>query len=144
MIKRTGSIISYERGRRLFQFLFCLFLAFVIWSVHKLSDNYSYYFQYGVLVRGIPGDKQTEFLSENKLNVRVRTSGFYILQYKYGKSEPFIRIHPDSKLFKKIHSQSGVYYILTSEVKDLLNSATGDKVMLENFTTDTLLFKLKK
>ncbi len=143
MFRLTRSIISYERGRRLLQFLFCLFLAFVIWSVHKLSDNYSYFFQFGVLAKSSLGGKAPEALSENKLNIRARTSGFYILQYKFGKAEPFITIAPENRVFRKVSGESGSYYMLTSEVRDLISSATGDKIIIENLNTDTLFFKFK-
>lgn len=143
MFRLTRSIISYERGRRLLQFLFCLFLAFVIWSVHKLSDNYSYFFQFGVTAKSSLGGKEPEALSENKLNIRARTSGFYILQYKFGKAEPFLTISPENRAFRKVPRQTGSYYILTSEVRDLISSATGDKLMIETLGTDTLFFKFK-
>ncbi len=143
MFRLTRSIISYERGRRLLQFLFCLFLAFVIWSVHKLSDNYSYFFQFGVLAKSSLGGKEPEALSENKLNIRARTSGFYILQYKFGKADPFITITPENRAFRKVSGKSGNYFVLTSEVRDLISSATGDKLLIENLNTDTLFFKFK-
>ncbi|MHC1778895.1 MAG: hypothetical protein AB9922_01500 [Bacteroidales bacterium] len=143
MFRLTGSIISYERGRRLLQFLFCLFLAFVIWSVHKLSDNYSYFFQFGVLAKSSLGGKEPEALSENKLSIRARTSGFYILQYKFGKADPFITISPENRVFRKVRGEAGSYYVLTSEVRDLIGTATGDKILIENLNTDTLFFKFK-
>ena len=142
MFKFRGPKISYERGRRLLQFLFCLFLAFIIWSVHKLSDNYSYFFQYKITAKNSIKGRYPEPISLNTLSFRGRASGFFILQHKFNRSEALLTISPDNRLFKKLENQDNSYYLLANEIKDNIIEATGDKLLLEYISSDSLFFQL--
>jgi hypothetical protein len=140
MFKFKRPVISNERGRRLLQFLFCLFLAFIIWSLHKLSDNYSYFFQYKIVAKNSLKGRYPEPLSQNTLSFRGRASGFYILQHKFNRNTPLLTISPENRLFRKTGNQNDQFYILTQEIKDYIIEATGDKLQLEYIGSDTLFF----
>ncbi|MDP3437568.1 MAG: hypothetical protein Q8S04_10010, partial [Bacteroidales bacterium] len=141
MLKLNSSIISYERGRRLLQLLFCLFLAFVIWTVHNLSDNYSHLFQYTVVAKSSMSGKSADSQSINKLTLRARASGFYILKHRYNRVDASLVLSPDNKLFKKNPGKKDNYYLLTSELRVLISEATADKLQVEYISTDTLFFE---
>lgn len=140
MLKLNSSIISYERGRRLLQLLFCLFLAFVIWSVHNLSEEYSHLFQYTVVAKSSMSGKFEDSQSINKLTLRARASGFYILKHRYNRVDASLELSPDNKLFKKIVGKNDSYYLLTSELRAHISEATADKLQVEYLSTDTLFF----
>lgn len=141
MLKLNSSIISYERGRRLLQLLFCLFLAFVIWTVHNLSDNYSHLFQYTVVAKSSMSGKSADSQSINKLTLRARASGFYILKHRYNRVDASLVLSPDNKLFRKNPGKKDNYYLLTSELRVLISEATADKLQVEYISTDTLFFE---
>lgn len=141
MLKLNSSIISYERGRRLLQLLFCLFLAFVIWSVHNLSDDYSHLFQYTVVAKSSMSGKLEDSQSINKLTLRARASGFYILKHRYNRVDASLVLSPDNKLFKKIAGKKDSYYLLTSDIRAHISEATADKLQVEYLSTDTLFFR---
>jgi len=73
MIKLKKFSISYERGRQLLLFLFCLFLAFIIWSIHKLSEEYTVYLQYKVSVASDLASRAAEAHAGETLIVRGRS-----------------------------------------------------------------------
>jgi len=141
MFKLNRSIISYERGRRLLQLLFCLFLAFVIWTVHNLSDNYSHLFQYTVVAKSSMSGKSGDSQSRNKLTLRAKASGFYILKHRYKRGDASLSLSPDNKLFKKSPDKKDNYYLLTSDIRALISEALGDKAEVEYLSTDTLFFE---
>jgi len=141
MFKLNSSIISYERGRRLLQLLFCLFLAFVIWTVHNLSDDYSHLFQYTVVAKSAMSGKSLDSKSVNKLILRARASGFYILKHRYNRVDASLTLTPDNKLFKQIPGSKDKYYLLTSQIRAQISEVTADKLELEYISTDTLFFE---
>ncbi len=141
MIKLKIFNISYERGRQILLFLFCLFLAFIIWSIHKLSENYTVYMQYRVTAEaGIEG-RSSEAESENLLIVRGKATGFYILQHRFTSSESGVRVSAERRLFRKREGVKDGFYVLVKDLNDKLTQSFGNTVFVESFATDTLYFK---
>lgn len=128
-----------KRWRRLLLFIVCLFLAFVIWTIHKLSDNYSQFFRYKVYLTTAIEGRESSSPASNNLSIRGRASGFYILQYRSTKSAT-ISIAPLAQLVKE-GERNGRFYLLTHDVKDLLVEAIGERVTLEYISSDTLFFE---
>ena len=137
-------LISYERGRQILLFLFCLFLAFVIWSVHKLSGDYSHFFQYNVLVKSTLPCRSGESASEKMISIRGRASGFYILQQRYGRKSKTLYISPENRFFRRISGDSDMFYILSSDVRAMIIESLGDKVLLEYINSDTITLEIPK
>ncbi|MDX9781413.1 MAG: hypothetical protein RBT35_00350 [Bacteroidales bacterium] len=140
MIKLKIFNISYERGRQILLFLFCLFLAFIIWSIHKLSENYTVYMQYRVVAEaGIEG-RSSEADSENLLIVRGKATGFYILQHRFTSNESRVRVSAERRYFRKREGVKDGFYILVKDINDKLIQSLGNTVFVESFATDTLFF----
>jgi len=140
MIKLRKLRISYERGRQVLLFLFCLFLAFIIWSIHKLSGDYSIYLNYKVHVTTDLQGRDAEAFSSNLLTLKGRASGFYILQQRYIKGGESIYIQVDRRLFKRTPSAKDGYYLLSSGIRDKLSESFGENFEIEHFSVDTLFF----
>lgn len=125
-------------------FLFCLFLAFVIWTVHKLSGNYSHFFQYNLVVKSdVPGRAEIA-VADKMISLRGRASGFYILQQRYGSKSGTLYISPDSRLFRKVSGETDKYFILSSDVREIIAEGLGDKVLLDFISADTITISLPK
>lgn len=140
MVKLRIFNISYERGRQILLFLFCLFLAFIIWSIHKLSEDYTVYMQFKVAaVAGLEG-RSEESDSENYLIVRGKATGFYILQHRYNGELNRISIAPERKVVKRRVGVSDGFYILVKDVNDKLIQSFGNTLFVESFATDTLFY----
>ncbi len=143
MIKLRKLKISYERGRQVLLFLFCLFLAFIIWSIHKLSADYSTYLTYRVHVSANLQGRASDALSNNLLTLKGRSSGFYILQHRYLKGEESVYIQVNRRLLKA-SSSSDEYFLLTSDIRDKLGESFGENLTIENFSVDTLFFNFPR
>jgi hypothetical protein len=131
--------LKFRRGRQLFLFLFCLFLAFIIWVVHNLSDEYSRFFEYKVFISVQIKGHETVSGSLNNLVIRGKSNGFYILKHRYASSDNFLNIKPDEGLVKKYDGDDG-FYLLVPEVRDLIVEAVAEKMTIEYFSVDTLFF----
>ncbi len=144
MIKLRKLRISYERGRQVLLFLFCLFLAFIIWSVHKLSADYSSYLTYRIHVSTNLQGRAAEAFSNNLLTLKGRASGFYIFQERYLKGRKSLSIQADMHLFKINPSVDDEYYLLSSDIRDKLNESFGENLKIEKFSVDTLFFNFPR
>ena len=140
MIKLKKFSISYERGRQLLLFLFCLFLAFIIWSIHKLSEEYTVYLQYKVSVASDLASRAAEAHAGETLIVRGKSTGFYILQHRYSGEQNTIWLNVERRLFKKSQSIHDGFFLLTSDIRDKIILYLGENVDIESFATDTLSF----
>ncbi|MDD4057440.1 MAG: hypothetical protein PHO95_00900 [Bacteroidales bacterium] len=140
MIKLKIFNISYERGRQILLFLFCLFLAFIIWSIHKLSESYTVYMQYRVTASAGLDGRSSEADSENLLMVRGKATGFYILQHRFTSKESSLKILPERRLVKRRTGVRDGFFVLVKDVNDKLIQSLGNNVFVESFTTDTLFF----
>ncbi len=140
MVKNGKKFFNLERGRQLFLFLVCLFLAFVIWTVHKLSDQYSHFFQYRVYANVSIKGRATDSESMNKLIIRGRASGFYIIQHRLSKGGSSVSFSPEKVFFKKVRGKKDLYYLLTSDIKDIIVESVEDKLIVDYLSADTLFF----
>ncbi|MFA6770094.1 MAG: YbbR-like domain-containing protein [Bacteroidales bacterium] len=140
MFKNGKNIFSLERGRQIFLFLFCLFLAFIIWTVHKLSDQYSHFFQYRVYANVSLKGRATDSESSNRLIIRGRASGFYILQHRFSKGGSVVVFSPEKSSFKKVTGEKDLFYLLTSDIRDIIVESVEDKLIVDYLSADTLFF----
>jgi len=140
MFKNGKMFFNLERGRQLLLFLFCLFLAFVIWTVHKLSDQYSHSFQYRVYANVSIKGRATDSESLTKLIVRGRASGFYILKHRFSKEGAELFLDPEASCFKVAKGEKDLFYLLVSDIKDVIIESVEDKLNVDYLSVDTLLF----
>ena len=140
MFKNGKNIFNLERGRQIFLFLFCLFLAFVIWTVHKLSDQYSQFFQYRVYANVSVKGRATESESINKLIIRGRASGFYILQHRLSNGGGVLSLSIENSFLKKVPGKKNLFFLLTSDIRDVLVESVEDKLIIDYLSADTLFF----
>jgi len=143
MFKLRKITLSYERGRRILLFLFCLFLAFVIWSVHKLSGEFSTYQNYRVYLKTQIKGKDVEALSENPLTLKIRAGGFYLLKHKFTGDLPSLYLKTEYKYLKKVPGKTGYYSLSTSVSREKIYEALGGSIEIETVAVDSLLFIFK-
>jgi len=144
MIKLRKLSISYERGRQVLLFLFCLFLAFIIWSIHKLSGDYSIYLNYRVCVSTDYQGKSSAAYSENLLILKGRANGFYILKQRYLRGEETLYLQVEKSFFKKMPDTDAGYFLLSSNIRDKLSENFGKNIEIERLAVDTLFFNFSR
>ncbi|MCK9305137.1 MAG: hypothetical protein PHV14_11685 [Bacteroidales bacterium] len=144
MLKFRRISFSYERGRQVLLFLFCLFLAFVIWSVHKLSGDFSTYFNYRVHLKTVINGRDAEAVSENLMTLRIRAGGFYILKQKFTREWPSVFLNVDYRQLNRVPGNEGHYSLISTNLRENIREALGESIVMESVVSDTLLFVLTR
>ena len=140
MLKLKRKIFTYERGRQLLLFVVCLFLAFFVWTIHKMSGDFHHIFQYKIYAKtNISGRKSTS-LSENEITLRAKASGFYILQHRYSRKRSVLSLELNGRLFGKLSDNGDMFYITTSSIREAISEGLGEKIMVEYVAADTIRF----
>ncbi len=121
--------------------LLSLFLAFFIWTVHNLSLPYSVFLQYSLKVKTNIEGRAPEALSKDKLILKVRATGYYILQQRLSRNG-VVSVELDSKYLHKLSDDSDEFILYCSEIRNLIESQIDveDKVVVEHFTTESVIF----
>lgn len=134
-----------KRGREPLLFLISLFIAFLIWSIDKLSDRYTHIFQYKVqLFEAYKADSEP-FLSQNRLSFRAEATGFEIIKYHFNRytNTPVV-LNLEAYNLKSDGSSQRRSYLLTSQIKDRIVNLFNNKYHIEYFITDTLFYNLEE
>lgn len=124
--------------------IFSLLLAFFMWGVQKLSQNYSTYINYKVrLTSSLEGRAQHAF-SNDLLVVRGKASGFYIVKQLYGSQEDVLDITVEPKQLKRVYNVPDKFFLRSADIQAKLQEVLGEDLLLESFTTDTLYFNFPR
>ena len=140
MLKLKRKIFSYERGRQLLLFIFCLFLASFVWTIHKMSGDFNHVFQYKIYVKTNIAGRKSMALSENEITLRARASGFYILQQKYSSKKNILPLELSGRLFDKFSTGEDIFYVVTSNIREAVSEGLGEKITVEYVAVDTIRF----
>ena len=142
MSKLKRRIFSYKGGRQLLIFVFCLFLASFVWTIHKMSGDFNHVFQYKIYAKTNIAGRRPASLSENEITLRARASGFYILQQKFSKKKGILTLELSGRLFEKLSDSEDIFYVVTSNMRDAVSEGLSGKVVVEYMATDTIRFIL--
>ena len=132
----------FGEGRNWIILVFSLLLAFFMWSVMKLSRNYSAYIRYHVeVVSNIPG-RSNKSVSADELVIGAKSKGFNILQNTRGRGENILHLSGvDPRFFHKCPGDGDDFYFLPDDHKQAIQDALGSDITVESILTDTLYFK---
>lgn len=130
-------------GRNWIILAFSLLLAFFMWSIMKLSANYSSYIRYQLEVTtNIPGRSNLS-KSTDVLVIGAKSTGFNILQNTNGNNNATTLFLEDidSKHFHKYGENGDMFYLLPDNIHQKIQDALGTDIKVESVATDTLFFK---
>lgn len=127
-------------GRNWLILVFSLLLAFFMWSVMKLSRNYSSYMRFRVEVTTNIEGRRGGAVAEDVLVIGAKSTGFTILQNKNNDLTTLFLEGVDAKLFHKCGTEDK-YALLPEDVRQLVQDVLGKDIKVESFATDTLLFR---
>ena len=128
-------------GRNWLILVFSLLLAFFMWSVMKLSRNYSSYMRFQVSVTTNIEGRKGSAVAEDVLVIGAKSTGFTILQNRNDNEITTLSIEGvDAKLFHKCGTEEE-YALLPDDIRQLVQDALGKDIKVESFATDTLLFR---
>ncbi len=144
MAKLWKPVLRYERGRQILLFLFCLFLAFIIWTLHRLSENQTVYLQYRLhLTTNIAG-RETDAISDVPLVIKGEANGFYVLRNLYSQNSPVVTLDVNHKFLKKCDRDEDMFLLKSSDIQDKVADFLANNVSNLTISTDTLFFNFPK
>jgi len=127
-------------GRDWVSLILSLLLAFFIWLVHNLSNDYSAYLRFQVkAVTNITGH-QPEAVADEILLVRGRATGFYIIRNNRRGSVPQVTLEIPPDFFTPIEESSDRFSLTANELKDKLSAALSGEINIDFIETGTLTF----
>lgn len=127
-------------GRNWLILVFSLLLAFFMWSVMKLSGNYSSYMRYHVGVTTHIEGRKGSAIAEDVLVIGAKSTGFTILKNRDKKAETLLLDEVDPRLFRQ-YGGGDFFYLLPDDIKQPVQDVLGKEITVESFATDTLLFR---
>ncbi len=129
-------------GRNWIILVFSLLLAFFMWSIMKLSANYSSYIKYQLEVTtSIPGRKNVA-KSTDVLVIGAKSTGFHIVQNLKGETGNALLLeNVDQKHFHKYKGNGNLFYLLPDNIRQKIQDALGADIKVETLATDTLFFE---
>jgi hypothetical protein len=116
---------------KLVTFITCLLLATALWFMNALSKKYDEPLKFYVSYENMPQDKKL-YPSSYTIQVKVNTSGYRILGYKLGITDPTIKL--DVNQFRHNY----FYAFTTQRHIEKLQDQLGDAVKINEISPDTL------
>ncbi len=122
-----------------FIFLLCLLIATIVWTINKLTKEYSYEIPYTVCIHSSTNNIPP-ICADNVMYVRVTAKGFYIMKHRVKAEELNIDIKK-LKLTRIVNENNVSEYMLsTSLIQSAVKEAIGDAVRIEDIITESLFF----
>ena len=136
---RYGSLMG--GGRNWIILVFSLLLAFFMWSIMKLSGNYSSHIKYRLEVTTNIEGRSNVAISDDPLVIGAKATGFKILQNN-GDEGTILRIEGvDAKHLRKYGDDDNTYYMFPDDIRQAIQDALGTDIKVETLATDTLFFQ---
>ncbi len=126
-------------GRDTTVLLLSLLLAFSIWLLHNLSQNYTQVVGVPVVAVSSLDGHASESANSSLVQARCRTTGFNLIRLnKASKGKPVkIEIKPEN-----LHHKSGdMFYSTANDLNGYVQAIFGDVSRMEAFVSDTLFFR---
>ena len=136
-----GKLKMFGGGRNWIILVFSLLLAFFMWSIMKLSANYSSYVRYRLTVTtDIPGRKNVAE-SGDVLVIGAKSTGFRIIQNLQDKEALTLLVEGvDHKHLHKYGQEGDMFYLIPDNIRQKIQDALGADIKVETLATDTLFF----
>ena len=113
-----------------------------MWSMYRLSLEYSSVFEYKVNLSTNLVGRSRSAVSQNSVIIRGSASGFSIIQQKIEDNE--ISIYMDSQYLKKEGADGDLFGVNSNDIKGALQSSLGSEFKIESVVSDTLVFAFPK
>jgi len=126
-------------NRKLFVFFLCLVIATIVWSINKLTKDYTFDLPYKVCIYSSTNTTEP-MCANNVMYVRVVASGFYILKKRIKVEELTIDIKR-IRLSRTVDENNVSEYILpTALILNAVKEIVGNAVRMEAIVTEELSF----
>ena len=137
---KIGNIKNLLKGgKEWLKLLSSLLLAFFIWIIHALSQEYSTYLEYQVDITSDFKQRATTAESVDNLIISGKATGFYIVKHRLNNSAT-IKIEANSELFSLIDEGKSLFSVQCQDIKNEIGLYLINEVEVEDVVSEELLF----
>lgn len=122
--------------------LLCFVIAFFLWVLYTLTNEYSSLFRYTLTIETNMEGHANKALADNTLLVKAKARGFAVVRNALRKSPPPLTVFVDQAQLKSNPQVQDGFFVVAGSVSDLVNEALGMSLELESLYSDTLSFVL--
>lgn len=127
--------------RKLYVYLFCLFISIFFWWLNALSSNYSTNISFNVDYINFPKNKVVLNSLPQQIDIKIRGLGFDLMGYKFRIKNPAVTIDLtklNNNEEHKIVNQS----LYTKSFQSYISSQLGDHIEIQEIYPDSIYFEL--
>jgi len=124
-------------NKRVYMFLFFLFISIILWLLIKLRYEYVSTVTYDINLSELPENKVVVAPNSLSVTVKIKALGYNLLRYKL-----FRYYKPLSVNANAIQYNDGKYYLLLSTQLNRFSAQLGSNLTLLEVSPDTLYFQL--
>jgi len=137
----TGSSPGGGANRKFTAILVCVVAAIAFWFLIALSKDYSARLVMPVIYQNFPGQKVVMNELPASLSLTVKTSGFSILSFDFGKERQQLIVDVASLLSTQSAERlNGVVAVSTNELTAEIIRQLGENVSITTIAPDSLVF----
>lgn len=131
-------------GKEWIILLLSLLLAFFMWSIQRLSLDYSAYIKFRVNIVADLNERTNSSISKEPLIINAKVSGFDIIRNNYYWDKSILTIKVDAKSLYKTLGEEDDFYLLTNDIKQNIQESLGSDIIMNAISTDTLFLHYPK
>jgi len=135
---------TYGGGNRLYHLFLSAVAALVFWALFSLSQDYSVFLDYGLVIRTNIQGRENSALADDKLMVRVKASGFYIISHRSGLTDPSIVLDIDRTHLIHSDVSSDVFQVNLQNVLNDVVSAFDPRVTVETVVSENVYVPIRR
>jgi hypothetical protein len=139
---KQGIREGFRLNRRLITFLFCVLLSLFFWLLMSLSKEYTITVSFPVSYSNFPKDKLIANHLPETIDLRLHSSGFNLMIYKFRGQKETIRI--DLRDAKPLPGSRNHFYILCNDHIDKITSQFDPEIRVLDVKPDTILIDFNK
>lgn len=119
---------------RIVVFSICLLISFAFWLMNMLSKKYTESMVFYVQYEHLP-QAGKEMSTTDTMRIKVSTTGYRILGYKFGVFDKFVKL--DAAQFR--HKENQYFYSFTNHIHaEKIEEQLGEEVKILEISPDTL------
>jgi len=139
---KLAALKKDTKRRKTYIFILCFVISASIWLLIKLSNVYDAELLYPVCYKNIPEGKVIVNDVDSFLVIKLKTTGFKLLEYKYFRKPGTLNIDL-TRLYKFNTADKNLYFLLTSLLHYRIQQQVGIKNQLVTIKPDTIFFEFE-
>ena len=129
--------------RKLYVYLFCLFLAVFFWLLNALGNNYSTNITFNVNYKNPPKNKVILNELPQKIDIKIKGLGFDLMAYKLRLKHPVVTVDLTTlKNFNRKEKTIVTHTLSTKRFQSYISTQLGEHLEIQTIFPDSIYFEL--